>query len=107
MPAQKTRDTDSIAPGSNDRRLRARARAQEQARMDKCKSNLRQWGITHTLYSSDNQNNLLETCELYGYRDRAPAVILLKRQPDPQLFNLEAIAPYIPGLNLDLNNISN
>src|SRR6266513_4522188 len=87
--------------------LPALARAKEQARMAKCKSNLRQWGITHTLYSDDNQNNLLETCELFGYRDRAPAVILLKRQPDPQFLNLEAIAPYIPGLNIDLNNVSN
>jgi len=83
------------------------ARAKEQARMAKCKSNLRQWGITHTLYSADNQNTLLETCELFGYTDRAPGTIRLHRQPDPQFFNLEAITPYIPGLNIDLNNASN
>ena len=30
----------------------------------------------------------------------------MKREPDPQFFNLEAVAPYIPGLNLDVNNIA-
>src|SRR5438309_4400937 len=83
------------------------ARAKEQARIVNCKSNLRQWGITHTIYAGDNGNNLLETCELFGYRDRAPGVIRLRRDSDPQFLNLEAIAPYIPGLNIDINNISN
>ena len=82
------------------------AKAKEQARMAKCKSNLRQWGITHTLYADDNQGQLLETCELFGYRDRAPGVIRLQRQPDPQFFNLEAIAPYIPGLHISAGDVS-
>jgi prepilin-type N-terminal cleavage/methylation domain-containing protein len=86
--------------------LPALARAKEQARMAKCKSNMRQWGITHILYADDNQN-LLETCELFGYRDRAPGVIRLKRQPDPQFFNLEAVAPYLPGVHIDLNDLNN
>src|SRR5437870_6746563 len=86
--------------------LPALARAKEQARIAQCKSNLRQWGITYTLYADDNQNRLLETCELFGYRDRAPGVIRLRRDPDPQFLNLEAVAPYIPGLNIDINNIS-
>ena len=86
--------------------LPALARAKEQARMAKCKSNTRQWGITHILYADDNQN-LLETCELFGYRDRAPGVIRLKRQPDPQFFNLEAVAPYLPGVHIDLGDLNN
>src|SRR6266487_3976876 len=86
--------------------LPAMAKAKEQARMAKCKSNLRQWGITHHLYADDNQNQLLETCELFGYADRAPGVIRLRREPDPQFFNLEAVVPYIPGLHLDASDVS-
>lgn len=86
--------------------LPALAKAREQALRAKCKSNLRQWGITHTLYAQDNRDALLETCELFGYRDRAPGVILLRRQPDPHFFNLEAVAPYIPGLRLDPDDLS-
>jgi prepilin-type N-terminal cleavage/methylation domain-containing protein len=86
--------------------LPAMAKAKEHARRAQCKSNLRQWGITHTLYFDDNGDNLLETCELFGYQDRAPGVIRLQRQPDSQFLNLEAIAPYIPGLHLDPTDIS-
>jgi hypothetical protein len=44
---------------------------------------------------------------LFGYRDRAPGTIRLQRDPDPQFFNLEAMLPYLPGVNIDLNNVSN
>lgn len=86
--------------------LPALSKAREQALRAKCKSNLRQWGITHTLYAHDNRETLLETCELFGYRDRAPGVLLLRRQPDPQFFNLEAVVPYIPGLRFDPDDAS-
>src|SRR6266511_2186884 len=86
--------------------LPALAKAKEQARMAKCKSNLRQWGITHHLYSDYNQNSLLETCELFGYRDRAPGVIRLRRDSDPQFFNLEAVVPYLPAMRLDPPDVS-
>lgn len=82
------------------------ANAKEQARRAQCKSNLRQWGIAHALYADDNGHTLLETCELFGYRDRAPGTIRLKRQPDPHFFNLEAIKPYLPGLRIDLDNLN-
>jgi prepilin-type N-terminal cleavage/methylation domain-containing protein len=83
------------------------ARSKEQAKMAKCKSNLRQWGITHTMYAADNQNTILETCEISGY-NRAPGIIWTTLQPfPPEQLNLAAIAPYIPGLNLDVNNLAN
>jgi len=81
------------------------ANAKEKGRRAKCISNLRQWGITHTLYSDDNQARLLETVKLFYYQDRAPGVIRLKSLPDSHFFNLEAIVPFIPGLKVELNNI--
>ena len=82
------------------------ARSKELARMAKCKSNLRQWGIVHSIYEQDNPNNLLETGDTSG-NNRAPALIFLKAQPHPQYFNLEAIAPYVPGLRLDVADLDN
>jgi type II secretory pathway pseudopilin PulG len=80
------------------------ARAKEQVKRARCKSNLRQWGISVMLYADDNQNTLLETGEISGF-NRAPAIIFVRQQPFPQYFNLEPMVPYIPGLHLDLNNI--
>ena len=81
--------------------LTALATAKDKARMAQCKSNLRQWGLTHSLYGGDNHNTLLETCEIGGY-NRAPGVIFLNQQPFPQYFNMEAVCPYLPGMHLDL-----
>jgi prepilin-type N-terminal cleavage/methylation domain-containing protein len=86
--------------------LPALARAKEQARLAKCKSNLRQWGITHSLYAGDNQQKLLETPDTSGY-NRAPGIIFLKQQPKPQYLNLASVAPYIPGLQVDVNDLAN
>ncbi|MDB6025260.1 MAG: putative major pilin subunit [Verrucomicrobiales bacterium] len=85
--------------------LPALAKAKERALRAKCISNLRQWGIAHTLYANDNKS-LLETCELFNYQYRAPGVIRLKNTPDSQFFNLQAISPYIPDLNVDPANIN-
>ena len=86
--------------------LPALATAKEKARMAQCKSNLRQWGITHLLYAGDNQNAMLETCEISGY-NRTPGIIYVNRQPFPQYLNMEAVCPYVPGLHLDLANAAN
>src|SRR5437588_10922863 len=75
--------------------LPALASAKEKGRRAKCMSNLRQWAITHTLYSEDNGTRLLETCQLFNYQYRAPGVIRLKSVPDSHFFNLEVLAPYI------------
>ena len=44
--------------------LPALAKAKERGRRAKCMSNLRQFGITHTLYADDNAGVPLETCEV-------------------------------------------
>src|SRR3954469_2637743 len=85
--------------------LPALARAKEEARKAKCKSNLHQWGVTHILYAEDNQNNLLETAEIGGF-NRSPAVLFVHKQPTPQFLNVEAIASYVPGLKLDAIDIN-
>jgi prepilin-type N-terminal cleavage/methylation domain-containing protein len=87
--------------------LPALALAKEKARIAKCKSNLRHWGITHSLYLGDNQDGLLETGDAANGYNRAPALIFLKRQPSPLFLNLEAVAPYVPGLHIDVNDFTN
>ncbi len=86
--------------------LPALSQSKEKARRARCKSNLRQWGLTHLVYMADNRNRLLETPDYCG-GCRAPGIILLKQQPSPQYFNLEAIAPYLPGLRIDINDLNN
>ena len=81
------------------------ATAKERGKRAKCMSNLRQWGLTHALYADDNKNGLLETCELFGDRDRTPCAINLAREPESQFLNIEAIAPYVPGMKPGANDI--
>jgi prepilin-type N-terminal cleavage/methylation domain-containing protein len=86
--------------------LPALSGARERANRARCKSNLRQWGIMHSLYVDDNQHTLLETPNIYGYI-RAPGVIFVKRETNPQCLNLESVTPYVPGLHLDVNDLAN
>ena len=60
--------------------LPALAKAKERARRAKCMSNLRQFGITHTLYADDNAGVPLETCEVYQNGPaRIPPIVLFAR----------------------------
>jgi prepilin-type N-terminal cleavage/methylation domain-containing protein len=86
--------------------LPALSLAKEKGRMAQCKSNLHQWGIGHALYAQDNGSALLETDQIAGF-NRAPSTVYVHSQPLPQYINVEAILPYIPGLNLDLINTAN
>ncbi len=85
--------------------LPALSGARERANRAKCKSNLRQWGIMHSLYAADHQQTLLETPYIYG-RIRAPAVIFVEREINPQCLNLDSVTPYVPGMHLDVNDLA-
>jgi prepilin-type N-terminal cleavage/methylation domain-containing protein len=78
--------------------LPALASAKEKGRRTKCISNLRQFGITHTLYAVDNKDVVLETRETDGYQ-RHPAAVTMRNVPNFSYLTAEALAPYLPGVN--------
>src|SRR5690242_1954596 len=81
--------------------LPALAKAKERARRVKCMSNLRQFGITHTLYADDNAGVPLETCEIdQNGPARLPPVVLIWRRTGADYLSVEALAPYLPGVRV-------
>jgi prepilin-type N-terminal cleavage/methylation domain-containing protein len=78
--------------------LPALASARERARRAKCISNLRQFGIAHTLYANDNNSVVMETRETDGYQ-RHPSVVTMRNVPGFGYLTLEALALYLPGVN--------
>jgi prepilin-type N-terminal cleavage/methylation domain-containing protein len=81
--------------------LPALAKAKERARRVKCMSNLRQFGITHTLYADDNAGVPLETCEIdQSGPARLPPVVLIWRKTGVDYLSVEALAPYLPGVRV-------
>src|SRR5258708_1116075 len=57
--------------------LPALSNAKERAKRAKCISNLRQFGISWTLYANDNNQTILETAETSGAY-RHPAVVMMR-----------------------------
>ena len=87
--------------------LPAMAKARERARRVACASNLRQFGITHRLYADDNNGTLLETDEVWqGGWACLPIVVDIYRQPPADYYCVEAMAPYLPGIRLDPDNLT-
>jgi len=81
--------------------LPALAKAKERGRRAKCMSNLRQFGITHTLYADDNAGVPLETCEVdQSGPARLPPVVMIWRKPEADYLSVEALAPYLPGVRI-------
>lgn len=79
--------------------LPALSRAREQAHRAVCKSNLRQFGIAHTLYANDNADQPMGTSLTLG-RLRYPTAIMIHRDPDaPESWNTETFRPYIGGVD--------
>ena len=77
--------------------LPAAAKARERARRAVCMSNLRQFGLGHTLYANDNQDRVIETiigCDLWRY----PEAVYLVGGDHPGFVSAEVMARYIPGV---------
>jgi prepilin-type N-terminal cleavage/methylation domain-containing protein len=72
--------------------------AKERGKRTRCISNLRQFGISWTLYANDHRDTILETLET-SEAFRHPAVVLMKNAPQRSFFTFEAYASYIPGIN--------
>ena len=69
------------------------ATAKEKGRRAVCMSNLRQWGLAHTMYASDNDDRLLSTI-VDANAFVHPTVLNLERYNSPGMISVEAITPY-------------
>lgn len=82
--------------------LPALATAKEKGRRAKCMSNLRQFGISFSLYADDNNRVVQETRETPG-ECRSPEAVTIYNSSNPtgtSYLTLEALAPYVPGVAL-------
>jgi len=78
--------------------LPALSNAKEKGKRTRCVSNLRQFGISWTLYANDHNQTIMETMESSGAY-RHPAVVTMKNVPGRTFFSLEGYGGYIPGVN--------
>jgi prepilin-type N-terminal cleavage/methylation domain-containing protein/prepilin-type processing-associated H-X9-DG protein len=75
-----------------------------------CGSNLHQWGISLTAYAAENKGKLPETVRADSPIGCYPNIAWIYQQPNAgtsrnatqtNQFSVEAIAPYMPGVNFD------
>ena len=72
--------------------------AKERAKRIQCVSNLRQFGISWSLYANDNKQTIMETAETSGAY-RHPPVVMMRNTAGRSFFALEAFGSYFPGVN--------
>jgi prepilin-type N-terminal cleavage/methylation domain-containing protein len=80
--------------------LPALSSAKERGKRTKCISNLRQFGISHTLYANDNNQVVLETRETDN-ASRHPSIVTMMNIPGYSYLTWEAFGPYVPGITKD------
>ncbi len=78
--------------------LPALARARETARRAACLSNLRQWGLAHSLYAMDHRDVVLSSL-VEGGSYIHPTVMSVRNLHTNEDISIEAIAPYIGDKN--------
>jgi prepilin-type N-terminal cleavage/methylation domain-containing protein len=86
--------------------LPALATAKERGRRAKCISNLRQFGISNTLYADDNSRVVMETSETSGAY-RHPPVVVMAPTPGVSYFSYQGMTPYLPGLDQTASAVVN
>ncbi len=85
--------------------LPAMSRAREQANRTACRSNLRQFGIAHTLYAGDHADTVTGT-PMARVGTRYAVIINMYRSDGSEYFNAEAFGPYLPGINVPLKRVT-
>lgn len=78
--------------------LTALSQAKEEGRRTKCKSNLRQMGLTHTMYCGDNEDRPMRTVTPDG-DFLLPSVINVHSGPEGY-YNAQSISQYLPGMRI-------
>ncbi len=90
------------------------AAAKEKGKLAKCVSNLRQFGVAHSVYADDNSEVVLETVNNgAGGAWRGPGVINLARQPGGDYLCFQVFSNYVigvqppagPGTTWDVNGV--